>query len=150
MFNPKKISPEEWGKLQIGESKLWKFGLLGVQHTLGCIVLGPKEKRDGSISDLSDEELIDLRDSMKKLEELMVKLFSVSRFNYSQMGNVLNTIHIHMTPRYDSPREFEGEMFTDPGYGHPVWFKKYEDLPEKETVFKLADFLRDEYKKMYG
>jgi diadenosine tetraphosphate (Ap4A) HIT family hydrolase len=55
------------------------------------------------------------------MEEVLTSssTFRPDRFNYLQMGNALHHLHVHGIPRYATPREYGGRIWTDETFGHP-------------------------------
>ena len=43
--------------------------------------------------------------------------FAPDHFNYQVLGNSVRHVHMHLTPRYTSAREFGGMTFTDEHWG---------------------------------
>jgi len=87
------------------------------------------------ISDLSIDELLDLREMMKRIEQALENepCFRPDRFNYWQMGNALHQLHFHGIPRYRETRDFAGQTWSDSTWGSvPVWSKK--DVPHELVV----------------
>ncbi len=115
------------GKYKEGFLKGYKHWVLEVsyrQHTLGCYIIFAKRQGVERISELDDEELINLRKVMKEIEGALQKIevFKPDKFNYWQMGNNLHHLHLHGIPRYKNSRFFAGREWIDATYGAPpVW-----------------------------
>jgi len=142
------VEREEWPKLQVAKINGWTIGVSGSQHVLGWLIISPPDPVEGSLTDLSDEQLLEFKKVAKVSEELLNTLFSPDLFNYNQTGNVVRNFHIHLLPRYSSPREFGGHRFSDDSFGHQVRYLRYEYLAPKEVVFDLVKSLREALKKM--
>jgi len=116
------------------EFEHWSVEVSFRQHTLGSMIIfarRPVEK----ISDLSDEELKDLKSAIKAAEDCLTAAFQPDRFNYLQLGNNLHHLHFHMVPRYKTVREFADRTWKDEAWGTmPIWSQ--EEVPE-ELVKKL-------------
>lgn len=103
--------------------KNWTLELSFRQHTLGCFIIFSNRDIE-KISELSNDELCELKDIMSEMESALLSLdnFKPDRFNYLQLGNALNRLHFHGIPRYKSQRNFNGEIWIDKAWGHPpVW-----------------------------
>lgn len=142
------VERDEWHKLHIAKVNGWTLGVSGSQHVLGWMIIFPPEKIEGSLADLSDEEIVEFKKVARVGEDLLTKVFSPDWFNYVQTGNVVKDLHIHLQPRYSSQREFEGHMFNDIGWGRTVRHLRYEYLPPKEVVFKIVEALRNALKEL--
>lgn len=101
------------------------------QHTLGSFILFCKRPLE-KFSDLTPEELVDLTQSMKAVEQALKSSpeFQPDRFNYWQMGNKLHHLHFHGIPRYSSSRIFQEKVWVDSTYGKPpIWSAEEAETP---------------------
>lgn len=137
------INKDEWGKLHIAKFNDWTLSVCGDQHVLGWLIIFPPRKIEGAITKLTDDELLDFKKIGIIAEDLLKEAFNAEWFNYSQAGNVVKNLHIHLQPRYSSERNFEGYKFTDEGWGHPVKYLASEKLAPKEAVFAIVKYLRE-------
>ena len=132
------------GKYKDGFVKEYKHWVLEIsyhQHTLGCFIIFAKRKIE-RISELKDEEVIELKEVMSELETTLSNMedFKPDRFNYLQMGNALHHLHFHVIPRYETSRHFMNKEWNDITFGHPpIWSKVTVD---NELVLKIkGEFL---------
>lgn len=114
---------DAFGKYKDGFVKEYNHWVLEVsfrQHTLGCFIIFAKRKIE-RISELNDEEVVELKNVMKELETTLSEIedFKPERFNYLQMGNALRHLHFHAIPRYAKPRSFMNKEWIDTTFGHP-------------------------------
>lgn len=107
----------EWKETELKAYKHWTASVSTRQTTLGSAVIKANRSGVERISDLSDEELAELKTVMKEFEDMLEKnpLFHPDRFNYLQLGNLLKQLHFHVIPRYSSERVFAGETWIDNG-----------------------------------
>ncbi len=115
----------------------WHLEVSFLQHTFGNYIVFCKRQGVQKISELRDEELLELKQVLKEIETALLEnpTFKPIRFNYWQMGNGLKHLHFHGIPRYDSPREFLERTWIDPEPGHiPAWTRVEEG---HETVAAL-------------
>ncbi len=130
----------------VKEYRHWVLDVSGRQHTLGCFIIFAKRKVE-RISELTNDEIIELKFVMKELETILSKInnFKPDRFNYLQMGNALHHLHFHAIPRYQSPRQFLGHEWVDTTFGHPpIWSKVQIDM---EVISKIKNKFLTELKK---
>lgn len=138
MKTPNRFWDKE-GKFEAGflkEYQHWVLELSFRQHTLGCYILFCKRPTE-KMSNLTSEELLELINVMKEMEKLLKNLdgFKPDRFNYLQLGNNWNQLHLHGVPRYAKPRTFAGKEWVDTTYGNPpTWVFEYEDTKTVEII----------------
>ncbi|MDQ5901188.1 MAG: adenylyltransferase [Patescibacteria group bacterium] len=116
----------------------WTLEVSFRQHTLGCFIIFANRHTE-KISELENEEIIELKDVMKELEYTLSKIdsFKPDRFNYLQMGNALHHLHFHAIPRYANTRNFMNKTWEDSTYGHPPQWTKEES--EKDLILRIKD-----------
>jgi diadenosine tetraphosphate (Ap4A) HIT family hydrolase len=80
--------------------------------------------REGAMqrySGLQDEELKELGLVLREYEQALQKLWQPDHINYLWLGNLFREHkghgHMHIIPRYSTPREFDGVQFIDKRYG---------------------------------
>lgn len=120
--------------------KYWTVEISYRQHTLGCFIIFLNRFAE-RISDVTKEEIEELPMVMKEIENALTSISELQpqRFNYLQLGNAVNHLHIHGIPRYDKPREFLGREWIDPTYGKPpTWTYNNE---EHEAVAKIKELI---------
>lgn len=142
------IDKSEWSKLHLAKYKDWTISLGGDQHVLGWLIIFPPVKIEASLVHLDDKELLEFKEVGLICEKLLQSAFQSKWFNYSQAGNVTKRLHIHLIPRYSEEREFEGRIFTDESWGHPVKYLDSKDLPNKDVVLKMVEYLKETLEKL--
>jgi diadenosine tetraphosphate (Ap4A) HIT family hydrolase len=123
------------------EYKHWVLEVSYRQHTLGCYIIFAKRPIE-RISELQDEEIVELKNIMLEVEEALSRIpsFKPDRFNYWQLGNNLHHLHFFGIPRYAKSRNFAGKKWIDKTWGTvPVWSKK-------DTDYSLVREIRNSIK----
>lgn len=116
----------------------WTLEVSFRQHTLGCFIIFANRHIE-KISDLENEEIIELKRVMEELEITLSKIetFKPDRFNYLQLGNGLHHLHLHAIPRYANLRNYMNKVWVDTTYGHsPLWTR---DESEKSLILGIKD-----------
>lgn len=133
--------PEEFKKFRIKEYNFWKVELHGNQCYLGrCIIMLKRHLED--LFDISEEERNELFEIGKVLRNAQIKAFDADMVNYSSLGNETRHLHIHVIPRYKSPREFAGVTFKDENWGHnPSPYNKNFKVSD-EVYAKIVEAVR--------
>ena len=107
----------DYQRLQFHETKHWVWQVHENQSYIGRTILLLKRNTELSFAQCSDEEWLHLKKHCLIYEEFLNALFKPDRFNYGQFGNIYPKLHIHLVPRYRSPR-----TWTNPAGSHTVTF----------------------------
>lgn len=119
-----------------------------------CIISSTKEH----LSDLTEEEWIELGLIEKKLERVCQKLFQATMFNFAcLMNNAYRDhekphVHFHFIPRYENKREILNKTYQDRHFGYNMWkwalskFKAQKDIFTKEEKLEIYNKMQKELK----
>lgn len=120
-----------------------------------CILSSNKE----SLSDLSNDEWIELGILEKELERVCKKLFNSTMFNFAcLMNNAYRDnekphVHFHFIPRYKNKLEIFNKVYKDKHFGYNFWkwalskLKSQKDIFTKEEKLKIFEMMKDEFNK---
>ena len=118
-----------------------------------CIISSDKE----SLSELSDEEWIELGKLEKELERISKMLFNATMFNFTcLMNNAYRDnekphVHFHFIPRYKYKLKLFNKTYQDKHFGYNFWkwansrFKSQKDIFTKEERLKIYEMMKDEW-----
>jgi len=111
----------------IGSFQHWSVSVAREPNYLGkCIVALRRHEED--FLALTAEEREEMWPAARAVREALSRCFRPDHFNYQVLGNSVRHVHMHLTPRYTSPREFAGITFNDAHWG--TWpFPSEQDLP---------------------
>lgn len=129
-------------QLKIKEYKHWTVYLHDNQCYLGRVYIW--SKRDGLVDllDMTEEEQREFFDVGRKVKKAIAELFNPDLMNYASLGNVSTHLHMHVIPRYQSTRTFEGNTFIDERWGkNYAPYDKDFKIPE-ETLFRIRDAIK--------
>ena len=131
---------DKYKEANLKEYKHWILATSFRQHTLGSFIILAKRPNE-KISDLTNEELLELKTVMQETEEALSQTegFKPQRFNYLQLGNSMNQLHFHGIPRYDSPRNFAGREWVDTTFGGPPIFLRKDQESELELIKQIKE-----------
>ena len=118
----------------VKEFESWEVQLFTNQYYLGrCLVKLKRHEVD--LNDLKTGERQELfEDVLPELREALRSLFDPDLYNYTSLRNDCRHFHIHVMPRYSSPRKFEGVEFFDENWNSH--YKPYpSDFEIDEEVF---------------
>lgn len=129
------------------ETEYWSVYLGFCQRYLGRSIV--KLKRDcGDLADISENELLDFLQIVKRLEATLRRTFGATMFNWTclmnnayQSENPNPKVHWHFRPRYRDPVLFQGKTFYDKEFGHH-YVRDEEDRNEQTKMLeKIANKL---------
>lgn len=119
-----------------------------------CIISSNKE----TLSDLTEEEWVELGLIEKELERVCQKLFQATMFNFAcLMNNAYRDhekphVHFHFIPRYKNKREILNKTYQDRHFGYNMWkwalskFKAQKDIFTKEEKLEIYNKMQKELK----
>lgn len=127
----------------------WKVYLHMHQQYLGRVYAAAKRDNASGFADthwrhdframhsFEREELFEI--VMPKVQYALGELWRPDRFNYAELENEWEHLHIHIIPRYKKPRMFDGITFTDARWGkNYAPYDKAFKVPE-ETLMSIRD-----------
>jgi len=111
--------------LFLSQTKFWRICLAPNQSLLGSCVISLK-RHCGDLANLTQDELLEFLDVIKRVEESTQRAFGATMFNWSCYMNhayrqSLPNPHIHWwaIPRYEHDVVFGDLIFQDPHFGNP-------------------------------
>ena len=119
-----------------------------------CIISSKKE----SLSDLTEEEWIELGKIEKELERVCKKLFNATMFNFACLmnnayrDNELPHVHFHFIPRYKEEMIIFDKKYKDKHFGYNFWKwendeqNRQKDIFTKEEKLKIFEMMKKEFK----
>jgi diadenosine tetraphosphate (Ap4A) HIT family hydrolase len=132
------------------DRKYWKAILHPDQYYLGRSVILSKTNHE-HFSEFSLEEMKELFEVIKDLEESMIKLFDATHFNWTCLNNDSykeknrdkeRLVHLHVRPRYSHPVVLKGYTFLDRNFGH-----HYERKTDEQVTDEIMTFITDSINK---
>lgn len=103
--------------LKIKEYKYWSLYLNEYQCYLGRVCLAAKRADAIDFIDMTREEREEFFSIAGKVKDALGKLFQPDLMNYASLGNNFNHLHVHLVPRYEKERIFNGITFVDKRWG---------------------------------
>ncbi len=110
-----------------------------------------------SLSDLTDDDWIELGKLEKELERVCKMLFNATMFNFScLMNNAYRDnenphVHFHFVPRYKNEVNLFNKKYADKHFGYNFWkwslskFKRQKDIFTKEERIKIYEMMKGEF-----
>lgn len=75
-------------------------------------------RRCMAIVDIEPDEWSSLHRELQRLVPALERLFQPDRFNFAFLMNLDTRVHLHVIPRYVSPRRWHEREFTDVHWGN--------------------------------
>lgn len=143
--------PDIYGELPtVVESDIWRVELNPNQQHLGRTFVGLREHKS-SLSELGEDEFLEYRRILRKLEMGARAAFGAELFNWmclmndAARDNQEPHVHWHMVPRYSAPVKFSSHEYTD-----SAWPRQYNTgtdrpyYPEIDELTAITAALRRE------
>ena len=139
------------------KSKYWEVVFVSWCHVFvgDCIISCNKE----SLSELTNDEWLELGKLEKELERVTKKLFGATMFNFAcLMNNAYRDnekphVHFHFVPRYKNELKIFNKVYKDRHFGYNFWkwdlskFKRQKDIFTKEEKIKIFEMMKNEFMK---
>lgn len=121
------------------ETAHWVAVVRPAQITLGAAILIAKSTVT-SVAELSDTEMVDLRNAMQRLTGIHTATFKPDKVNYVALMMVDPNPHFHVLPRYETAPQFDGHMWPDTNWPKPPVLTESLDLSAGQFA-KLCRFM---------
>ena len=131
----------------IRETKHWYITLWENQYYLGRASIEYKNLSKRHLSELNENDILELFSLIKAYEKALKKSFNTTNFNWTCLMNNqykeknMNNpepLHLHVWPRYKDTVEFNKEIFIDEVFGHH-YDKGKEKLVDRDFLTVFAD-----------
>lgn len=107
----------DFEQLKIREYKHWSLYLNEFQCYLGRVCLVAKRSDAIDFIEMTHNEREEFFAIAKEVNKALKKLFQPDLMNYAALGNNFNHLHVHLIPRYEKERTFNGISFVDKRWG---------------------------------
>jgi diadenosine tetraphosphate (Ap4A) HIT family hydrolase len=113
------VEPPKWhfDELEVLAGQDWIWQLHENQSYLGRLIIRLRRPTNESFATCTIEEWDSLRLQLRAYETLLSRLFSPDRYNYCQLGNIWEQLHVHAIPRYKTARQWCSYDFRDQRWG---------------------------------
>lgn len=135
---------------EIFETEHWKVFLMPNQTYLGYCSVSLRRRDCGDLADVTNEEVLDFLQLVKKLEAALRKAFNATMFNWTCLMNLAyqNTpptphVHWHFRPRYNQAVNFAGMEFIDKFFGQHYDWPPIELILEEGIRKEIIDKIKE-------
>lgn len=133
----------EIDKYLIKEYQHWLILFRNRTKTLGnCLIISKRHFE--KFSEISETETFELVKVIQDLESLLTKVFNPDKINYQIAMFKEAHFHLHVFPRYEKEREFQGKKWADQWWSKVVG-ENLPAIPENETL-AICSFLKENIK----
>ena len=124
------------------------------QEFIGYSIISCNKK---SLSDLTNDDWVELGKLEKELERVCKKLFGATMFNFScLMNNAYRDnekphVHFHFMPRYKNEVNLFNKKYIDKHFGYNFWkwdlnkLKRQKDIFTKEEKQEIFNMMKQEF-----
>ena len=123
----------------VERGELWTLAMNLNQNLLGKCVL-VLNRHCESVAELTAAEWADLHPQIRRTTKALDGLFQPELYNLAFLMNQDAHVHLHVVPRYSAPREWQGEVYTDPHHGS--LFGTEQRRASGDVLRSLAEVLR--------
>ena len=124
---------------EIERGAVWSIVLNRNQNLLGKLMLVLERPCDAVI-DLTSDEWSELHKQVRRVMTALDQLFQPDQYNYSFLMNEDAQVHLHVIPRYELLRSWDGVTVEDVNYGS-LYATHNLELPV-ESLERRANALR--------
>jgi diadenosine tetraphosphate (Ap4A) HIT family hydrolase len=125
----------------VRESTHWRIAVNRNQNLLGKLFVALR-RHEESVTELTSAEWSELREELRWAINRLSWAFRPDHFNCAFLQNQDRHVHLHVIPRYASPRNCAGREFRDPDWpGH--YGPGVEYIAPPEVIAAVADALGD-------
>ena len=78
----------------------------------------------------------------QEVKSALKTLFQPDKMNYAALSNTSPRIHVHIVPRYQESREFQGKVFTDTRWGKNYAPYDRSFVIDEAMLFSIRDALK--------
>lgn len=121
------------------EGPCWTAAVNRNQHLLGKSMLVLRRPCT-AVVDIEPDEWEALHGEIGRIVTAIDELFAPDQFNFAFLMNVDSQVHLHVIPRYATPRHWNDSDFFDARWGRP--FDDEQLLLDSAELEQLADAIR--------
>lgn len=132
------------GQSVIAVSEHWTIILNDNQATLGRIYFSLR-RHETDITRLTSEEQSDLWNCLTAAKSVLNTLFAPEHVNFVFHMNLVAHVHAHLYPRYNSRRQFLGEVFEDVYFG-----RHYDPSEERILPAEISTALLNQFRAAFA
>lgn len=138
-----KLTSQKWrfDQLELLAGDDWIWQLHENQSYLGRMILRLRRETTHSLATCTREEWDSLQTHLRAYETFLSRLFSPDRYNYCQLGNIYEQLHVHAIPRYRSLRSWCSYEFHDRRWGRN-WPPAPVSPLTQEATYQFAKWLQ--------
>lgn len=123
----------------IEQGRHWTIATNLNQNLIGRLVVVLVRDQE-SVTEVSPAEWMSLHHAICRTRGALDALFRPDQVNYAFLMNQDAQVHLHVVPRYRTPREWLGEWFEDAHYGE--LFGHEQRILSTDRLGRLAEDVR--------
>jgi diadenosine tetraphosphate (Ap4A) HIT family hydrolase len=123
----------------VEEGELWTIAVNRNQNLLGKAMLVLR-RRCTAVSQLEPDEWTSLHPQLCRLVDALTALYRPDQFNFAFLMNQDAQVHLHVMPRYATPRRWNGHRFDDLHWGEAPGHEQR--IVRADALARLANEIR--------
>lgn len=132
----------DYERFRVKDYKHWSVFVHENQYYLGRTYAWAKREGVVDLMDATEEEQKEFFIIGRAIKNALVQLFRPDLMNYAALTNEARHLHVHIVPRYASPRTFDGMEFIDERWGQNYAPYNYDFKTPEATLLKLRDLIK--------
>lgn len=132
----------DFEKFKIKDYKYWTLYLHHKPTTLGRVYLWCKRKNAVDFIQMKTEEKKEFFSAANQVKKALKKLLKPDLFNYVSAGNITQHLHVHIVPRYSTPRKFAQITFKDKDWGKSIRDGQSNLIIPGDTLMRLKEEIK--------
>lgn len=129
----------DYERFRIRDYRHWTVYLHENQYFLGRVYIWSKRPGLIDVMDTASSEWEELQIIGNEVKSGLTRIFAPDLFNWASLGNLSRQCHLHVIPRYETPRVFSGVTFTDGRWGKNYAPYDYDFKVDEQTLFEIRD-----------
>ena len=125
----------------IEERPAWTLAVNRNQDLLGKTILVLR-RACTAVIEIEPDEWLRLHVELQRLVPAIARLFQPDQFNFAFLMNLDAQVHLHVVPRYASPRRWHDREFVDAHWGNV--FGDEPRILDRSELRTLADEIRSQ------
>lgn len=133
----------DYEKYKIKDYKHWTVYLHTDQYYLGRVYVWAKRGDALDFIEMASEEREEFFEIGQAVNKVLKELLQPDLMNYAALANVARHLHVHLIPRYASPRSFDDVQFVDERWGQNYAPYNRDFRVQERVLLRIRDAIKE-------